>query len=364
MSELIKKAGFELVHDVNKWYFLDFDKNDEPLSQDQSKEEAIAFFNKNILPELKKNSLIINGFAPTKRILIKIGYQNFIIACKVRGIKYNDILKGANLKINREIGKWFFLDFDENGKPLTKEQRLIVAASYFKTAIIPHLIASKKLKINDSPDTSIKDKIYQNFLGAIFRRSINFNELLTSSEFEINIDTNKWSFLYYNESGESLTYDEKKKIASEYFKNVIIPDLIKKKYIKEGQTPSLSMLSEEEHISFFHAITRLPHRLSYNEIVMEAGFAPNESNVYKAIGNYYDKIVKYLFLIHTRNKNCTSFCEIRPTPYDKKLHSRHCENTIIIDKIGNFEKLSSKTFNFVKEREDIIIINIDYKLIN
>ncbi len=269
------------------------------------------------------------------------------------------MLIGGDFTPNREIGRWYFLDFDEDGKVLTRRERLTNAAFYYTNTLLPYLIGEGLIEKGEVPKTTISDKHFQNFIEAIRRRNLKYNEIVVGAGLTVNVDPSKYRFLYRNHDYELITRKQKILAAANYLRDVIIPDLLRKGILIEDQTPTIAMLDAGGYLGFFFAITNRPFRLAYNEVVIAAGFIPNEPDLYQKIGTLYGNIIKCLVLIHTRSLQCKSFSEVRTSPYGDTHKRRHPEISIIIDNGGYFENISRYTSTFVKKSKTIFLLNLD-----
>ena len=96
------------------------------------------------------------------------------------------------------------------------------------------------------------------------------------------------------------------------------------------------------HYDFYKAIYR--RDLSYFKIIEESGLNPNFRDRLSTIGNNFHWIAEKIFLIHTKNKGCTAFYEVR----------KNSDNSILVN--VNFQKLSALADIFSALKPDVKII--------
>lgn len=84
---------------------------------------ALIYYQEIVYPDVKgklnsDDYCLKNGEALTLEQIRKYGHLDFEKACRYRGIKYNDILRGVGLKINKETNRWEGLDLGKAGEHL------------------------------------------------------------------------------------------------------------------------------------------------------------------------------------------------------------------------------------------------------
>lgn len=91
-----------------------------------------------------------------------------------------------------------------------------------------------------------------------------------------NVRKTKWSFLNWNPPRTKESYEKTLIVAASYFKEEILTDLMNKKIIKKGETPTRKNVIEGGHHSFISAIDH--RKLSYNSILKIISLKLNRLN--------------------------------------------------------------------------------------
>lgn len=351
----LEYAGFKVNLIRNRWQFLLKDKNGKNLTSQLRTKVAAKYLKEVIIPDLVKKGIITQSETPFYDHLSENGYGGFL-----NHINYNDMLKEAGLKLNLNRGNWDFLDRDENGHNLSRDGQIAKAFCYFKEVVIPDLKKKGIIEEDQTPTKKIiKKSNYGKFLDALTDRKLTFNEILDKAGFDLNYDPNKWRFLFFDENGNPYSYKQTMEVASQYYKTKIIPDLIGMKKLKIGHTPTKRMLKQYGHMGLINSLYD-NKKILYNELVEAAGLIPNDLQDFQKVGTDFHWIAERIFLQHTRTRNCCSFNEIYPSPYNVFYKDKRCDNTVIIDE--NFNILSDFTLNFPNKWKGIDIIHIDYFL--
>jgi len=180
-NDLLKRSKFKLNKLINFWNFLDWNDNGNPRMKEKALENAKNFLLNNILTdELKIDiSLGINE-APTRQLLIDVGYHDFFSALYKRKLKYNDILRKTELKINKDLNKYSLLNWNPSGNPRTKEQALENAVDYLFEKILTYKVKKKyNLVKGECPTSYINEKSFHNFLWrGLYTRKLLYNEVI------------------------------------------------------------------------------------------------------------------------------------------------------------------------------------------
>jgi len=355
-NTLVEICGFKVNIDHDKYRFLNYDQNGKLLTLEQKLSVARNIMKNTVIPDLIKKGIINPGDTPGSHDISRGGYSGFVPALTIIGNKilHNDLMISIGLKPNVEIGRWDFLKYDKNGDEITNKEKLERSSKYFLENIYPDLV--QKGVINDGQSPTGLDLTRNNhvdFIGAIRSKEpkLTFNQLLEYSGFKPISPQNKekWK-IFYDINNNPLPRTEQISVAVNYFKNEIIPNLIKKGVVTTDQTPDTFTLEKYGHLDFFKAIHN--RGILYNEVVIEAGFSPNDRNILSSIGKDFHWNAERIFLEHTIKKNCISFYEV----------NGNGDNSIIVDE--NFKKLSVIAANFARNRPNIKIINVDYYLSN
>ena len=355
-NSLVETCGFKVNIDHDKYRFLNYDQNGKLLTLEQKLSVAQNITKNTIIPDLIKKGIINPGGTPGSHGISRGGYSGFVPALTIIGNKilHNDLMISIDLKPNIEIGRWDFLKYDKNGNEITNKEKLERSSKYFLENIYSDLV--QKGVINDGQSPTGLDLTRNNhvdFIGAIRSKEpkLTFNQLLEYSGFKPISPQNKekWK-IFYDINNNPLPRTEQIRVAVNYFKNEIIPNLIKKGVVTTDQTPDTFTLEKYGHLDFFKAIHN--RGILYNEVVIEAGFSPNDRNILSSVGKDFHWNAERIFLEHTIKKNCISFYEV----------NGNGDNSIIVDE--NFKKLSDIAANFTRNRPNIKIINVDYYLSN
>ncbi|MHA2039166.1 MAG: hypothetical protein ACW98X_22295 [Promethearchaeota archaeon] len=354
-NKFLDKTGFEVNVDRNRWNFLIKDEKGNKLTSKLRTKVAANYLKEIIVPDLVKMGVIVLGETPFYDHLGENGYGGFL-----NHINYNDTLKEAGFDLNLNRGNWNFLDKDANGKIFSRDDQIDKATCYFLENVIPDLIKRGKIEEDQTPTREIiRTTRHKGFLDAVTDRRLTFNEILERAGFKLNYDPNKWRFLFFDEDGNPYSYKQTMKIASQYYKTKIIPDLISKKKLKIGHTPTKRILRQHGHMGLIDSLYD-KKKILYNELVEAAGLNPNDLQDFQKIGTDFHTIAERIFLQYTRTRKCYSFNEIYPSPNSVFHKDKRSDNTIIIDE--NFNKLSDFTSNFLTKWKKIDVIHVDYFL--
>jgi len=357
-NEIVRRAGFKVHKEQNLWSFLDRDKHGKRLNYNESIIVAANYFKFKVLL-IDYKEIFLKNEAPTSTDLLNHRiHSKFISAIDNRGLRYTDILKALNLKLNLIPNKWSFLDYDRDGNPLTAELSLQAAVQYFMQKILTREVREGLgLGKNDAPRE--KDLIvlrFQDFLGAISNRGMNYNMILRKVGLRPNRDPSKWSKLNWGRNGKPRSYKQAIKESSKFLKSLIDKNFRKKYGLGIDEAPT-AHLSDKQFKNFISALTA--RRLLYNDVLEEAGYIPHDIHIFTMIGRNFHWIAERIFLEYTRGWGCFSFYEIYPNIKSTNFKLKHCDNTIFVD--NNFRSLSKFTKNIP---EHIKFVNIDYYLGN
>ncbi|MFW9825016.1 MAG: hypothetical protein ACFFE4_18895 [Candidatus Thorarchaeota archaeon] len=177
--------------------------------------------------------------------------------------------------IKRKKSKYWFLDEDEKGNPLTlNEQRIKGSAKYVRDVIIPDLIDKNIIEPNQRPTTqNFKAGKWSKFLYQLHQRKIDFK--LVMAEMGFQKFTSKYSFMYFDQKGNPLSRFEKIREAKKYFESTIIPSLIKENLIEAGQVPSSNILEQTPHDNFLEALYKKSGdncKIFYKDFIWWSGY--------------------------------------------------------------------------------------------
>ena len=370
LNDVLKRAGYRINMERNKWTFLEFDENGILLSYETQVQKAGEYLKNNILTKDYKiaNNLGLNE-APTVKVLSK-EYSDYFSALHIRKISYNDVIESAGLNVNYQIGKWKFLDYDDKGNLLSHIEQLQKAAEYLTKNILTETFKDvNNLAERQGPTIEMLQKDHLDYVGAFKKRNLSYNDILEKAALNPNCEFGKWDFLDYNENRIQLSYNEQVEGASNYLKSKILtPDYMTQNKLGIKEAPSVSML-RNKHGDFCAAIIK--RKIYYNDIVEKAGYQPHDIQDSLEIGRNIHIIKERIFLEHTRYNNCKSFYEPFPSIKTRKsqlenlyrkYRLNHCDNGIILD--DNFKNLSKEIKNLCNERKNIKMVNIDYYLGN
>ena len=332
-----------------KWDFLYHDRDGKLLTRSETLINAAEYFKNNVLnEEFRKNVDLQINEAPTRDVIRR--YSPFISTIENLGISYTELLKEAGLNLNKEVGKWDFLKTDKDGNLLTQELSEEAAVNYLKNILLKEEFIEKyPLKGNQAPTIAILSENHSDFIVVIGKLNFTYNDLLVKAELEVNKYKGKWEFL------NQPSYDEAIEKAAEYLNNNILTETYKKTNdLGDKEAPTRAIL-EKEHIDFVGAIGS--RGLSYNDILIKAGYEPHDHLISSKIGRDFHWSAERIFMNHSETNECISFYEIYPSKNYKKYELNHCDNSIIVDE--NFRKLSDNASQIPK---NIKIINVDYYL--
>ena len=186
-----------------------------------------------------------------------------------------DDLGDDEVRIKRKRSKYWYLDEDEKGNPLTtNEQRIKAAAKYIEDSIIPDLIEQNIIESNQRATTQdFKNGNWSKFLYQLYQRKLDFK--LIMAELGFQKISSKFSFMYYDKKGKPLSRFEKIRKAQKYFESIIIPSLVKDNLIEAGQIPSSKILEQTPHESFLDALyknTGENCRIFYKDFLWWSGY--------------------------------------------------------------------------------------------
>ncbi len=354
--EIIIKSNLDLIY--NDWSFLDYDNNGRRFTSAETLSEIVKHFKTVVIQDLVKKKVIKRFQAPKQKDLGN--HFLALVAYRKRGVSFNNLLKLSGFEVNRQVGLFKFINFDANGNRLNKREKLLIATNCFIKIIIPDLVRKKIIQKGQTPKLIV---LTSNGYSAFCREliecgvKINYNTLVKASQMETNYNHKRWFFLDCDIAGNLLTREDSLKIGAMYLKNQIIPKLIMKAVIEEGETPRIFQIIDFGYRGFLHNLSK--KNITYNDIVRAAGYKVNIQNIFSYIGTLFHWVAERVFLEHTRVQNCKSFYEIYPTLYSKKFAAYHVDGCIIVD--DNFKKLSCNALRLT-ERYTTKIINFDFYL--
>jgi hypothetical protein len=343
------QKGYDKRFSKLKWDFLYYDKDGKLLTRSETLSKAAEYFKNNVLhEEFRKNMDLQINEAPLRDVIRN--YSPFISTIENIGITYTELLKEAGFNVNKEVGKWRFLKMDKDGNLLSLEQSKQAAVNYLKDILLKEEFIEKyHLKGNQAPTQAMLSENYTDFVVVIGKLNFTYNDLLAKAKFEVNKYKGKWKFL------DQPSYDEAIKKAAEYLNNNILTETYKKiNDLGDNGAPTRSIL-EKEHIDYVGAIGS--RGLSYNDILIKAGYEPHDHIISYKIGKDFHWAAERIFMNHAETNGCISFYETYPSKNYERFKLNHCDNSIIVDE--NFRILSNITYQIPK---NIKVINVDYYL--
>ncbi|MFX1359693.1 MAG: hypothetical protein ACFE8T_05060 [Promethearchaeota archaeon] len=217
---------------------------------------------------------------------------------------------------------WKFINYDQNGNLLSREQKLKVATEYYTSKILPKLkeLPEIQQKLNAGKSVGWRDLWHNGFSGfsaALSRQGkiVKWNEFKEFAGYKVNINQVKYRFLNYDKNGDRLTKDEKLQVAIKHFTKVILPDLKKipkiKEKLNEGKPPTITDLNRYGHPGFIGPLSQKHPKIRYNEILRTLDFRPNVARG------------EYKFLNYNQKNN------LRPSNVKLTLAAWHFKNKII-----------------------------------
>ena len=373
-----------------------------------NRKTAPIYYREIIYPDVKgklnrDDYYLKNGEAPTLEQIKKYGHQDFESACRYRGIKYNDILRGVGLKINCEMNRWEGLNLEkaainllnilneglreklglvDNEAPTLKqlndsEFSDFVSAFRKRVIKINDVIIEAGLKINKEMNRwegldlekaaehllnilngGLKEKIgladneaptidqlidngYGDFLRAYTTRGIKHNDILRNVGLKINLNYNRWEGLNLEKASINLL-------------DILNGGLREKLGLADNEGPTFNHLIDNRYSDFLRAYTN--RGIKHNDVLKEAGLIPHGLEISTEIGDNFHYIAERIFVEFFREKGCFSYWEIYPNKLSDKNNLNHCDNCCLIDfKLRESLKLKNQYTN-------IEMVNIDYYL--
>ncbi|MFX1456277.1 MAG: hypothetical protein ACFFDB_12960 [Promethearchaeota archaeon] len=277
-TTILKQMGLKPALEFDKWLFLKKDDYGNPLSYEIKIRKALEYLQKEIIPDLIDKGIIKNNETPKQKHLEKNDYGGFmvILLCVNPKVTFNELLRAGRFKLNLDTRKWIFIDFGPGGKVLSRSERILKITNYLKDTVIPNLIEKRIIKPGNIPKYyDLRNHGHVNFLSAIESRGISYNTVLKAIGFRLRHDRKKFDFLKKDEEGKLLDKDQSLVAASNYFINTIIPDLVEKGIIFEGEVPTQSHLEEGGYKSFLNFLINLKHKITYNNLLTYSGLDIN-----------------------------------------------------------------------------------------
>lgn len=312
-NELVKAAGLIPNTEPFKW-----GKN---FNVEKAKEYLLDLIDSGALDGLE----LSDGEAPTVIKLRDDGHNDFVQKFLKMGIKYNDILRLANLKINHQPYKYInytIQDFVE----------------FFKKIMNSNEIKSLNLDLNEAPTIEQLSELGFGFFPiAINKRSISYNEIISIAGYAINHHYRKY-----------INYTDKDFI--EEIKNILLNPLIREKLnLVEKEAPTVKQLIYLGYRDIIHQV--IDRKISYNYIVKSSGLVPNTFQTRQEIGRMFHWIIEYFFIDFMSSLGFISFFEIRPNIMNNRSQ---CDISVVRD----FNSLFPKFFE-EKIAKYIYMVNID-----
>jgi hypothetical protein len=181
-NDILFKAGLNLNIDFKKWHNYYYDKVGNRLTY----HESVNRFGKYLLKLKFKNEWNLNSDeAPT---YMQLGRKNsdFLNAFSILGIRYNEIIEEAGLKINHPWGIYNFLDKDKKGNQIHRNDAISLAAQFLKTIILTQkFVKIHGLEKEEPPLYSLLENTHSGFINAITIRKLSFPKILRKAGFRI-----------------------------------------------------------------------------------------------------------------------------------------------------------------------------------
>ncbi len=313
-NEFREEIGLELSIDHNKYRFLNYDDNGNPLTRNEKMKIAVNYFVSEILPEIIKDPVIkekINqGKAPTV-IDIQESHQGFNDPLTKRGhrISHNELMRELGFITNVDHDKYRAINYKKNGEFLTRKEKLTKAREFFLKKIIPALIRKKIIAPGETPsEEDISKGGFSGFYPNLSFKGeqITYNEFLTEINMELNLEQGKWNFMKYDLKGNLLSLEMKVEKCAEYLIKEIYPDLLKKKILNDGETPTTFDFIDGGHYDFLTAFQQKEPQGRIQDLLITAGFelkSPQDHDKWKffyddkgnsfGIKKQYELAVKY-----------------------------------------------------------------------
>ncbi len=279
---IIEEAGFELQDERQKvglWDDLNWTESGNPRTYIEAIQNAAYYFLINIYTDefIERNNLT-EGIAPTAMIMYEDkDSKSFYNAYRRKGLYHNDIMRKADLELNKDDLKWEFIDWDESGIPRTYSNAIKSAGIYLTHEVLTEQYKRKnKLNFKEAPTIEMLDEDHKDFISAIGYRRLNYNDILRNIGYEVRHDIGKWKFLNWSKSGFPRSYSEAIKNGAKYLASYVMTTALKNKYhIPLGKAPDLSIL-ERGNNDF--VITCQKRNLHFRDIFKTAGYKPIPRN--------------------------------------------------------------------------------------
>ncbi len=255
------------------WSFLDRDNDGHQLSKEESIVKASDYLSNNFLnKDFREKYGIEEGRSPSVYLDDK-HFQNFISAINKKNFTYTDVIEYLGLEKNIEHGKWLKLDYGEDGRKLTKDESLDVAAEILTDIVSKENFKEKyKLEMGETPSSYIKDPVFSSFIYAINKREYTFLEIVDRAGLKVKLNDfrdTKWNMLKRRDDGTLLTKDESMDIAANILNNFISNDHFKTNFLPEdGIAPNI-YTNDKEFQKFVRIIEEMPY--TYLDVVERLG---------------------------------------------------------------------------------------------
>ena len=322
----------------SKWAFINYDKKGNKISREQKLQTAVDYFNKNILPELKKDPNINQKIEEKHSLgindLARKGYSGFLNALsrdnKVNWSELKQALGYTNLNHKAQTTKYNFMNYNKENKPLNREQKIKIASDFYNNKILPDLKTKPEIreKIEAGKGIGYRDLEkygYSKFHSALTRQGIHvkWNEFKEATGQKININQDKYRFINYHQNGNRLNREQKMEVALEHFTNKILPDLQKipeiKQKLEHGEPPSMIEIRKYGYAGFTAPLCDKEPKINYNTLVKAAGLEPNIDHDKFRVLNYdiNGKLISYEQKLENAKQFYTN--EIIPNLVDKNI---------------------------------------------
>lgn len=259
----------------SKYWFLDEDKEGNPLNTNEDRiKTAARFIVDIIIPDLTEKKIIKPNQRPTTQDFKNGKWSKFLYQLHKRKIDFKLVM--AEIGFQKISSKFSFMYYDKEGKSLNRFEKIREAKKYFESKIIPSLIEDNYIEAGQIPSSSILEQTpHDNFLDALYKNSgencrIFYKDFLWWSGYDNVIGIKIWTFLDRDEYGNDLDYQGKVNAATDYFVEKIVPDLIDKEIISENQIPLQRDLNRLDYYRFVKALRR--RGIHFGHILENAGY--------------------------------------------------------------------------------------------
>ena len=190
--------------------------------------------------------------------------------------RLNPKLNKNNQKIYRRKTKWDFLKWIPPRNSQSHQIAINNAVIYFNEIIIPDLLKKNVIVDEKSISSTILEKNgRKDFISAIYRYKISYNDILKRSKFKLNRLIDFWNFLDWNDNGNPRVKEKVLENAKNFLLNNILTDELKIDIgLGINEAPTRQLLIDAGYHDFFSALYK--RKLKYNDILRKTKLKINK----------------------------------------------------------------------------------------